>query len=209
MTDKQTKKHIILQEIERRLTTRLGDIKRDFGAMLTLDVGDNVEHFEAGAYDAVVSHFGASFAENPPQYILSAGRLLRPDGLFLASLLGVGSFGELRDIEGAPDFKALPDVRDVGAVLTQYKFALPVIDRDFLTITFDSVAMLMQTLEACGFSPLLGGVGWLEGVDVPRREDGKIAVTLDVIYAHGWFPAAGQPEALKRGSAAVRLADVL
>jgi len=204
-----TEKHPVLQEIEARLMTRLDDVKRDFNAPLVVARGDDLTAYGAGEYDAVVSHFGAVDVPNPPEYMLTLGRLLRSDGLFLASMLGAESFMELRDLSGAPDFALLPDVRDVGAVLTQYKFALPVVDRDVLTLTFDDEAKLIETLGACGFDALVGGVEWLKTADFTRRADGKIALTVEVIYAHGWFPAAGQPAALKPGSAAVSLSEIL
>ncbi len=204
-----TEKHPVLQEIEARLMARLDDVKRDFNAPLVVGREDDLGIYCAGEYDAVVSHFGAVGAPNPPEYMLTLGRLLRPDGLFLASMLGAESFMELRDLSGAPDFALLPDVRDVGAVLTQYKFALPVVDRDVLTLTFDDGAKVRDTLSACGFDALVGGIEWLKTADFARREDGKIALTLEVIYAHGWFPAAGQPVALAPGSGVVPLGDVL
>lgn len=204
-----TDKHPVLQEIESRLAARLNDVKRDFSAPLVVGAGDDLSAYAAGEYDAVLSHFGAVGVENPPEYILTLGRLLRPDGLFLASMLGAESFQELRGLKGAPEFALLPDVRDVGAVLTQYKFALPVVDRDVMTLTFDTAHKVVETVLACGFSDLVGGAEWLADADFPRRADGKIALTVEVIYAHGWFPAAGQPVALAPGSGVVDLKDVL
>ncbi|HEY9538896.1 MAG TPA: hypothetical protein VIS03_14990, partial [Kiloniellaceae bacterium] len=39
--------------------------------------------------------------------------------------------------------------------------------------------------------------------------DGRVPASFDILYLTGWAPHASQPQALRPGSAAARLADAL
>ena len=76
-------------------------------------------------------------------------RALKPDGLFLAALIGGDTLTELRqsfaaaesEIEGGVSPRVAPfaDLRDLGALLQRAGFALPVTDVDRVTVRYDSV----------------------------------------------------------------------
>ena len=203
----------IKKEIYQRLLTRKSDVKRAFNTPLFLDdMTSDLTHLPPQHYDVVLSLLGATFAKNPPNFILKAGRLLQPDGLLLTAMLGAESFKELRAIapkKVASSFMALPDVPTVGDMLHRLKFALPVIDRDVITLTFSSQKALQKALVAEGFDSLIGGAEWLNTAPILARDDGLLAITLEVIYTAGWFPHSSQPTALPVGSVAVPLAKVL
>src|ERR1700677_946370 len=104
--------------------------------------------FRDGAFDLVVSALALQFVNDLPGALVQIRRVLKPDGLFLAALIGGDSLTELRaafgaaesEIEGGGSPRVAPfaDVRDLGALLQRAGFALPVADIDRATVRYDS-----------------------------------------------------------------------
>ena len=104
--------------------------------------------FRDGAFDLVVSALSLQFVNDLPGTLVQIRRALRPDGLFLAALLGGETLTELRqsfaaaesEIEGGVSPRVAPfaDLRDLGALLQRAGFALPVTDSDRVTVRYDS-----------------------------------------------------------------------
>lgn len=178
------------------------------------------------SFDLVASNMLLHWVDDVPRTLIRLGRLLKPDGLFLATTLGVNSFPELRDAfaeagDDTPHIIPLTDVQSAGAALQKVGFAMPVIDRDRLTLAYKNLADLWQDLRLSGARNLhpnrrkgLTSPRLLQKVeDIYRqkytRPDGRLPVTLEVLYLHGWRPAAGQQKPLAPGSATVNLNDVL
>ena len=89
------------------------------------------------ALDLVASALSLHYVNDLPGTLAQIRRALKPDGLFLASLIG-GQMHELREafllaeaeLEGGASPRVAPfaDVRDIGALLQRAGFALPVAD---------------------------------------------------------------------------------
>jgi SAM-dependent methyltransferase len=181
--------------------------------------------------DLVVSGLSLQFVNDLPGTLVQVRRALRPDGLFIAALLGGQTLTELRqslaaaeaEVEGGASPRVAPfvDVRELGALLQRAGFALPVTDVDRLTVRYDTVSALMQDLRRMGATNALA-----ERRRVPPRRrtlglmtaiyrdrfadpDGRIRATFDLVWLSGWAPHASQQQPLKPGSAQVRLADAL
>ena len=100
------------------------------------------------------------FVNDLPGTLIQIRRALKPDGLFLAALLGGDTLTELRqafaaaeaEIEGGVSPRVAPfaDVRDMGALLQRAGFALPVTDVDRLTVRYSSPFALMDDLRRMG-----------------------------------------------------------
>ena len=81
-----------------------------------------------------------------PGTLLQIRRALKPDGLFLAVLFGLGTLDELRDclIEteaelhggASPRVSPFADARDAAGLLQRAGFALPVADVETVTVTY-------------------------------------------------------------------------
>ena len=88
--------------------------------------------------DLVVSAGVLDSVNDVPGALTLARRVLRPDGLFLAAMLGGDTLTELREsfavaetaLTGgvSPRVAPFPDLRDMGALLQRAGFALPVAD---------------------------------------------------------------------------------
>lgn len=187
--------------------------------------------FRDGSLDLVVSALALHFVNDLPGTLVQIRRALKPDGLFLAALLGGETLTELRqafaaaesEIEGGVSPRVVPfaDLRDLGALLQRAGFALPVTDFERLTVRYASVFELMQDLRRMGATNFL-----TERRRAPLRRatlmrmaeiyaerfsdpDGRVRATFDIVWLSGWAPDVSQQKPLAPGSARMRLADAL
>jgi hypothetical protein len=158
-------------------------------------------------------------------------RCLKPDGLFLAALLGGQTLTELRSVlaeaeaeltgGASPRVAPFTDLRDLGHLLQRAGLALPVTDVDRMTVRYGTVFGLFRDLRVMGLTNALA--------DRRRRSlgrqltlrtaalyaerfadpDGRIRATFDIVWLSGWAPHESQQKPLKPGSAKMRLADAL
>lgn len=187
--------------------------------------------FANGSFDLAVSGLALHLVNDLPGALIQIRRALKPDGLFLAAVLGGRTLGELREALGAaeeeidggvsPRVAPFGDVRDYGALLQRAGFALPVTDADVVEVTYATVFDLMRDLRGMGASnmltarrkrPLKRGIlmraGEIYGERFPAP-GGRISATFEIIHLTGWAPDASQPRPLRPGSASARLADAL
>jgi SAM-dependent methyltransferase len=187
--------------------------------------------FRDGSLDLAVSALSLQFVNDLPGALIQIRRALKPDGLFLAAMLGGDTLTELRhsfaeaesEIEGgvSPHVAPFADVRDLGALLQRAGFALPVTDVERLTVRYSSPFILMSELRRMGATNAL-----TERRRKPLRRatldrmaeiyaqrfadwDGKVRATFDLIWLSGWAPHESQQKPLRPGSATTRLADAL
>jgi SAM-dependent methyltransferase len=187
--------------------------------------------FREGSLDLVVSALALQFVNDLPGALIQIRRALKPDGLFLAALLGGDTLTELRqafaeaeaEIEGGVSPRVAPfeDVREMGALLQRAGFALPVTDVERLTVRYSTPLILMGELRRMGATNVL-----TERRRTPLRRatlkrmaeiyarrfadpDGKVRATFEIIWLSGWAPHESQQKPLRPGSAQSRLADAL
>jgi SAM-dependent methyltransferase len=187
--------------------------------------------FATASLGLVVSGLALHWVNDLPGTLVQVRRALKPDGLFMAAMLGGQTLWELRDafaaaeaeVEGgiSPRVSPFAEVRDLGGLLQRAGFALPVTDVDRLTVRYADAFALMRDLRAMG-----GANALVERRRTPlRREtlfrmaaiyaerhaapDGRIPATFDVVWLSGWAPHDSQPKPLRPGSATARLADAL
>lgn len=182
--------------------------------------------FTPRTFDLILSNLMLPWVKNVPKFLAQSGRVLKEDGLFLASTLGQDSFVELRTaFEDAgsnfPHTNPMPDVQTVGEALQSVGFAMPVIDRDWLVLEYKNFDSLWADLKAMGATNT--HPARRRGLTTPRqleamkqaykdqfaRPDGTLPLTLEVIYLHGWRPHKSQQKPLPRGSGQVDLSEVL
>ena len=100
--------------------------------------------------------------------------------------------------------------------------ALPVVDADEITVTYENLFRLLADLRGMGETNTVR-----ERVRTATRrniflrppnsliferypaEDGRIRATFEIIFLHGWAPHESQQKALRPGSAKTSLADAL
>ena len=192
---------------------------------------DEVLPFRDASLDLVVSALALHFVNDLPGTLIQIRRALKPDGLFLAALLGGATLTELRqafaaaeaEVEGGVSPRVAPfaDVREMGALLQRAGFALPVTDVERLTVRYSSPFILMGELRRMGATNVLterrrtplrrATLKRMAEIYAQRFADagGKIRATFEIIWLSGWVPHESQQEPLRPGSAQARLADAL
>ncbi|MBI1980797.1 MAG: methyltransferase domain-containing protein [Methylocystis sp.] len=194
-------------------------------------VDEETPPFAPNAFDLIVSGMALQWANDLPGVLAQARRILAPDGLFLACLVGGASLVELRaalaqaedEIAGgaSPRVSPLVDMRDMGGLLQRAGFALPVADVDSFTLRYDSMFALMEDLRAMGAANAL-----VKRARKPLRRDvvaraaqiyaarfsdadGRVRATFEIVWASGWAPHESQQKPAQRGSAMMSLEDAM
>jgi SAM-dependent methyltransferase len=187
--------------------------------------------FADGTFDLVVSALALQLVNDLPGTLVQIRRALKPDGLFLAALLGGDTLNELRqsfaaaesEVEGGVSPRVAPfaDLRDLGALLQRAGLALPVADADRLVVRYESAFALMHDLRRMGATNAL-----VDRRRTPLRRatvmrmaeiyaqrfadaDGRLRATFEIVWLSGWAPHPDQQQPLKPGTAKARLADAL
>jgi SAM-dependent methyltransferase len=250
--------NVLFEEAGAGLIERLPFIKRDFTAVL--EIGSRDDRFEkalakpdrtitrmglndgsvigeeeflpfgANSFDLIISNLNLHWANDVPGALIQIRRALKPDGFFLASLLGGETLNELRaslyeaemEIRGgvSPRVSPFMDLRDGAALMQRAGFTLPVADREKLTLTYPDIFALMNELRFMGeghiasqkekrFTPraLFTRAGEIYKERFPA-EDG-IKATFEVLVLSGWAAHESQQQPLQPGTAQHSLAEAL
>lgn len=129
-------------------------------------------------------------------------RILRADGLLMFSTFGPDTLKELRQvfakIDGYSHVNRFADMHDIGDLLVNNRFSTPVMDMEYITLTYGDVIDVMRDLKAIGAhnvvqgrqQGLMGKNKWQQviGEYEKLRRDGKLPATFEVVYGHAWKP---------------------
>lgn len=187
--------------------------------------------FAAESFDLIVGLLTLHWVNDLPGALIQARRCLKPDGLFLAAMLGGETLRELRDClaeaeiaeeDGlSPRLSPFADIRDAGALLQRAGFALPVADLDSIAVTYADALALMHDLRGMGESNAVAARrrGFTRRATLLRAaalyrerfrdKDGRLPATFQVVTLTAWAPHDSQQQPLRPGSAVTRLADAL
>ncbi len=171
--------------------------------------------FAAASLDLVLGNLSLHWVNDLPGALLQIRRALKPDGLFLAAMLGGETLKELRHAfaeaemaeEGgiSPRLSPLAGVRDLGRLLMRAGFALPVVDADTITVSYADPLKLMRDLRGMGESNAVAARrksfsrrGTIMAAAEKYRDTfadgmGRMPATFQVLYLTAWAPAAGRP----------------
>ena len=185
----------------------------------------------AASIDLFASTLALQWTNDLPGALLQIRTALRPDGLLLASLTGGETLTELRqslfaaecEIEGGASPRVSPaaDLRDLGSLLQRAGFALPVVDRDTVTVRYSTAFDLFRELRAMGAANALSQrhrrpsrrALFLRAAEIYAERfsdpDGRLRATFDIMSLSGWAPHESQQQPARRGSGRVSLATVL
>lgn len=210
--------------------SRLGPVRTPGTVGTRADPGGAPLDLPDQSQDLVVSLMSLHWANDLPGALSQIRRALKPDGLFLGTLLGAGTLKELRAVlteaeleaRGGAQARVSPfaDGFDGAALLQRAGFALPVAEVDRLTVRYPDLLALIRDLRAMGeTNGLAGPVRPLTRGILARaaqlygerfgEPDGRIPATFEIVHLAGWAPHQSQQKPLRRGSAKMRLADAL
>jgi malonyl-CoA O-methyltransferase len=168
-----------------------------------------------GAAGLVWSNLMLHWLADPLAGLREAQRALETGGLLMFSTLGPDSLKEVRACFGDEYEHTLRfiDMHDYGDMLIGCGFADPVMDAERLTVTYPTAAALFAELRQTGSTcaapgrrrGLMGRRTWQAACRAyERHADGRLPVTLEVIYGHAW---KAEPRTAPDGRKVIRFAE--
>ena len=188
--------------------------------------------FAGGAFDVLWSNLALHWHPRPDLVFPEWQRVLEVGGLLMFSTLGPDTLRELRgaflEVETAHGVASrahvldFVDMHDLGDMLVESGFEIPVMDQESLTITYRSPESLLADVRRWGAYPFARDCGAADSalgapvskrlhralsaaLEARRAQDGTIALTFEVIYGHAWKAV---PRTTAEGYGIVRIEDI-
>jgi SAM-dependent methyltransferase len=220
-----TEHNALFDDTAAQLEDRIADVKKDFLAGLDLSPfpflpGSNVisnktvvldeEHLSLApeSFDLITSNLAFHWINDVPGALAQIHTALKPEGMFIASLIGEQSLYELRSclldaeltVTGgiSPRLSPTIDLLTTSQLLQRAGFTLPVADKETITLLHGDMFSLMRDLRGMGQANAhtqrlrhftRRGV-LLEAARLYQERfanaQGHIPATFDIIYMHGW-----------------------
>ncbi|MDZ7645317.1 MAG: methyltransferase domain-containing protein [Woeseiaceae bacterium] len=167
--------------------------------------------------DAVVANQLLPWLGDPAALFAEVARVLRRDGLFAFAALGPDSLRELRDAfaDDEPHVFRFPDMHDLGDAMVRAGLRDPVLDVDHLRIEYRDTRSLYRDLAACGARNTLAGrrrtltgkarFARLDAALAAQFREGRLGVTLELVYGHAW----GGAQPMQDGEFRVDVAELV
>ena len=155
-----------------------------------------------GAVAMVWSNLALQWVDEPQQAFAELRRVIAPGGLLMFSTFGPDTLKELRQAYQAADrynhVNRFIDMHDLGDMLLHAGFAAPVMDMEYITLTYADVRALMHDLKAIGAHNVTAGrrqgmtarktLDAVERSYETMRREGRLPATFEVVYGHAWAP---------------------
>ncbi|WP_018151978.1 malonyl-ACP O-methyltransferase BioC [Leeia oryzae] len=152
--------------------------------------------------DMIWSNLAIQWVNDLDKAFAEFHRVLAPNGLLMFSTLGPDTLKELRQafagVDQADHVNRFVDMHDIGDGLVKNGFATPVMDMEYITLTYQDVRTVMQDLKAIGAhnvmhgrpAGLMGKQRWQRVIDnyETLRKDGQLPATYEIVYGHAWKP---------------------
>ncbi len=196
---------------------RSGWWQKLFGGAKQMPVCADIEALPlaSDSVEMVWSNLAVQWCNDLPAVLIELHRVLKVDGLLMFSTFGPDTLKELRQAFNGVDqhnhINRFTDMHDIGDMLVHGGFADPVMDMEYITLTYDDVRGVLQDLKTIGAhnatagrSPgLMGKNAWARLIDNYERlrSNGKLPATFEVVYGHAWKP---QPRVTRDGAAIIQ-----
>lgn len=157
--------------------------------------------------DMIWSNLAIQWCNDLEEVFLQAYRILDAGGLLMFSTFGPDTLKELRSAFKSVDrynhVNRFTDMHDIGDLLVHCGFSLPVMDMEYITLTYEDVRSIMHDLKAIGAHNvthgrprgLMGKNAWQRVIAYYEtlRQQGKLPATYEIIYGHAWKPEFRPP----------------
>lgn len=164
--------------------------------------------FKASSVDLIASNLALQWANDLDRIFADFRRSLQPTGLLIFSTFGPDTLKELRSafksVDGYTHVNRFIDMHDIGDALIRAGFGAPVMETEYLTVTYAKLRDLIQDLRDLGATNFTAGRrrglegrrAWqaLETGYEAFRRAGRLPATYEVVYGHAWVPAKKSSE---------------
>jgi malonyl-CoA O-methyltransferase len=158
--------------------------------------------FADRSFDMIWSNLALNWADTPEAVFAECWRALRPGGVFMFSTAGPDTLKELREGYAAVDrhvhVNRFIDMHDLGDCLVRARFADPVMDMEYITLSYPDVRALLTELKATGArnfnrgrnSALSGKTRFAAciGAYERLRRNDRLPATFEIVYGQAWKP---------------------
>lgn len=162
--------------------------------------------FRKETFDLIWSNMMLHWAEDIGGVLAEWYQLLKPQGLLLFSCLGYYSLHRLfhvfGQINGYDHIMAFPDFQQLGNAMVETGFTAPVVEHEWINVTYQDINKLLQDIRIFGDNPLVGArqglmgqrafANLLEALEGLRGDDGMITLQFEVIFAHAFKTIASK-----------------
>ena len=176
----------------------------------------NALPFSGVTFDLAWSNLALQWVNDLPRALAEMRRCLKVGALFTFTTFGPDTLKELRAAfaraDGHTHVSRFVDMHDIGDMLVAAGYADPVMDMEYLTLTYSTPTALMRELKALGASNATRGrskglVGRKRFARVVAQldklaVDGRLPATFEVVYGHAW---KGEPRKTAEGLPIVRV----
>lgn len=200
-----------------------------FDSSSLIQDGSALSIFPTNTFDSVLSNLYLHWINDLPSILAHIERILLPDGVFIASVLGGDTLYELRssfqlaelERRGGISQRVSPMIHlsDLGPMLSQANFHLLTVDYDDIIVNYPTPIHLVDDLNRMGTNQSM----YSSSNTIPKDillamnaiyssmygNDNNIPATFQVLYMIGWKKSSKTPESLERGSAKSSLKTTL
>ena len=160
-----------------------------------------------GSVDFVFANMLLPWINEPPVFLAEVARVLRVDGVFMFSTLGPGSLLELRsawsDIDDGLHIHHFADMHNLGDSVMHSGLSDPVLDIDYLSVTYRNADTLFSEMATAGARNCLHerrhtltGKSRIKGFRErlrSRSDDGVIELKLELVFGHAFGKGPSPP----------------
>jgi len=200
--------HVIAADLSRNMLEQAQKKKSWFARTSAVQANAALLPFADQSIDVVFANLLLPWIDDPARVFAEVSRVLRKGGLFLFATLGPDSLSELRRAWGevGPDTHVtrFPDMHDLGDAAVRAGLREPVLDVDWLSLTYRKADVLFEDLTAVGArnslrhrSRSLGGAApfraMVKALDAART-GGLLTLDLELVYGHCWGSGSRSPD---------------
>jgi malonyl-CoA O-methyltransferase len=192
--------HVILIDASLEMLRQARKKKPFFWRMSLIQCDALSLPLRTGSVDLLYSNLLLPWIHDLPSFFREVSRVLRQGGLFVFSTLGPDSLSALRaawaSVDDGQHVNLFIDMHDVGDGLLHAGLRDPVLDTDYLNVSYRDTAALFRDLTLAGArNSLSGRTKTLTGKDRFRKmesqlrsrfADGVLELTLELVYGHAW-----------------------
>ena len=156
----------------------------------------------SSSVELIVSSLAIQWCNDLDKVFAEFRRVLAPGGLLMFTTFGPDTLKELRTswaaVDGEVHVNQFFDMHDVGDALMRQGFAEPVMDTEYITMTYREAMTLMKELKQIGAHNVTRGRSrhmtgkrqlkqMLQAYE-QFRSDGVLPASYEVVYGHAWAP---------------------
>lgn len=135
-------------------------------------------------------------------------RVLRPEGLLMFSSLGPDTLQAWRDTFTPLQWPHFLDMHDVGDALKQNLFVDPVLDLEYVTLTYHSIEKLLDELQITGMLHHPESEQIESAKKIAPAHTGLYSTVYEIVYGHAFAPISLEFRADEAGMVKIPLSHL-